>query len=535
MPEARRDRRVPIIPTLALVVAATIPLGSLAASAAVGDDFPDFAYSGEVTDKSSLAYNPTGEFIFPSIFHASEYLADPLAEWYLYYAPHESPGGISLMYADSLDGPWTAYAANPLIPNVWSPYYSVNHASSADVMWNDVDGKVYAYFHGDNTVTRWASSTDGVTFTYGGIAVSNAMGGPDVTESSYARIFEHPDPDSPYRFGMFYMANYTDNQRKIRTAESVDGKTWVVRPEPIVSPGSLDGGNVSSADLWEWNGQLYVIYHASTKKSFARPIDKTLTTVGDPVLLHKASGVGADVGRVASPTIVTDRGTSYLFYESGDRLNATISSATAATGNACTAASDEFGGTALDRAVWPTIVREALTRHDVRLGSLVLPTYYGGIASAPLIQQAVPSGDWQVTSEVSITPTEKHQQAGILLYADDDDYAKVVLSYTSLATRVEFIWRSNGTDRNQAGFDSLPASSALGSTIWLRLNSTGGVVSAQISYDGVSFSTLGRTVTTAQLPATQIGPFALKGTTTASEIEATFNWFRWDARTGCVS
>jgi hypothetical protein len=75
-----------------------------------------------------------------------------------------------------------------------------------------------------------------------------------------------------------------------------------------------------------------VTYHASSGKIFARTIDPTLTTVGAPVLLHQSSGVGADVGRVASPEIITEGGTTYLFYEAGARLDATIAYATAATG-----------------------------------------------------------------------------------------------------------------------------------------------------------------------------------------------------------
>ncbi|PZF82561.1 hypothetical protein C1I92_16130 [Jiangella anatolica] len=306
--------------------------GGLAATAPASADpvLPTFTYAGEVTVAEELSYNPTGEFIFPSIVHASEHFAAPLGEWYLYYAPHESPGGIVLMYADSLDGPWTEYAANPVIANVWSPHYSVNHVSSPDAIWNEEAGELFLYFHGANDQTRYATSADGITFSYGGTAVTNAMGGTTTTETSYARVFRHPDPASQYQYGMFYMENTTANSRRIRLAESVDGRTWTVRPTPIVTPGSLDAGNVSAANLWEHDGQLYIVYHASSKKIFARTVDPTLTVVGAPVVLHQASGIGEDVGRVASPELVADDGTLYLFYEAGDRLDATIAYATAA-------------------------------------------------------------------------------------------------------------------------------------------------------------------------------------------------------------
>ncbi len=311
-------------------VTGALPWAGPAPRAQAADPLPSFTYAGEIT--TGLDYDPTGEFIFPSVFHAGEHLSDPLAEWYLYYAPHENPGGISLMYADSLDGPWTEYAQNPLVPNVWAPHYSVNHVSSPDVVWNEEEGQVFLYFHGGNDQTRYATSADGVTFAYGGSAVTNAMGGASTTETSYGRVFRHPDPASAYRYGMFYMENTTANSRRIRLAESVDGRAWTVRPTPVVTPGSLDAGNVSAGNLWEHGGQLYVIYHASSGKIFARTIDPTLTTVGAPVLLHQSSGVGADTGRVASPEIVTEGGTTYLFYEAGARLDATVAYATAGTG-----------------------------------------------------------------------------------------------------------------------------------------------------------------------------------------------------------
>ncbi|SPO06341.1 uncharacterized protein DNG_09030 [Cephalotrichum gorgonifer] len=287
--------------------------------------WPVFSYQGVLTDKDTLKYNPTDEFIFPGVFHAGAHLGDPLGEWYLYYAPHDDPGGISLMYAESLDGPWTEYANNPVIKNVWKPNYSVPHVSSADPIWNKEAGRLFVYFHGSNSQTRWAETDDGVKFDYGGPAVDNKMGGANVTESSYARVFPHPDKKSGYAYGMFYMGNEKDNVRRIRLAESVDGRTWVVDPDYVVEPGLEEGANVSGADLWKWKGKHYVVYHASSGNSYARTIDKTLRKVGSlPILLHQSSGVGEDVGRVASPEIVTFRGKTYLFYESGDRLGATI-------------------------------------------------------------------------------------------------------------------------------------------------------------------------------------------------------------------
>jgi hypothetical protein len=288
--------------------------------------WPNFKYEGVVTDKAKMKYNPTNEFIFPSVFHASLYFDNPLAEWYLYYAPHDAPGGISLSYSNSLDGPWTEYANNPVIHNNWSPHYSVSHVSSPHAKWNEQTGKLFMYFHGENTVTRWSWSNDGIDFNYGGSAVTTAMSGSQVTETSYARVFTHTDPNSKYKYAMFFMGNEKDNRRRLRLAESVDGKTWVVDPTYLLDPGAEEQYQASGPNLWQWCGKSYLLYHGASGKSYARIIDKTLRNIGGtPIIFHQSSGSGNDTGRVASPFPVTwYGGESWFFYESGDRLGATI-------------------------------------------------------------------------------------------------------------------------------------------------------------------------------------------------------------------
>ncbi|KAF0636484.1 hypothetical protein FPSE5266_02810 [Fusarium pseudograminearum] len=298
-------------------------LASAQAPAPAG--WPQFWFKGQVTNKETFKYNPTNEFIFPSIFHAGQYLDDPLGEWYLYYAPHENPGGISLVYSDSLEGPWKEYPNNPIISNKWDSHYSVPHVSSPDAAWNEEAGRMFLYFHGDNTKTRWAESSNGIDFEYGGMAVSNEMASSETTESSYARVFNHPNSASKYKYAMFYMANEKDNKRKIRLAESVDGRKWVVAPDYVVAGKGVEGDDYSGANYWVWRGQAYVIYHSSSGKIWARTIDATLRKVGsEPILFYQSRGQGQDVGRVAAPDFATSGENSYLFYESGPRLKGTI-------------------------------------------------------------------------------------------------------------------------------------------------------------------------------------------------------------------
>ncbi|KAM5343853.1 hypothetical protein ACJ41O_012390 [Fusarium nematophilum] len=311
--------------TLYLLGNAIMAMLASAQTASPPDGWPVWKYQGVITDKDHLKYNPTNEFIFPSVFHAGAHLDEPLGEWYLYYAPHENPGGISLLYSDDLEGPWTEYDDNPVIKNVWQPHYSVPHVSSPEASWNDQAGRLFVYFHGDNTQTRWAETDNGVDFDYGGIAVDNAMGGPNVTETSYARVFPHPNPSSKYAYAMFYMGNEKDNIRRIRLAESRNGEDWDVDPDYVVEGGPEEGDNLSGGNFWEWEGQSYVIYHGSSGKMYARTIDHTLRDVGSqPIVFYQSSGVGSDTGRVAAPDPITYQGKTYLFYESGARLRGTI-------------------------------------------------------------------------------------------------------------------------------------------------------------------------------------------------------------------
>ncbi|WP_324650140.1 DUF1349 domain-containing protein [Georgenia sp. H159] len=527
---------------LAALPAAAAPDEDGSATTPSQQDLPVFEYQGIVTDKEAMAYNPTDEYIFPGVFHAGAHLEDPLGEWYLYLAPHDAPGGIVLMYADSLAGPWTEHPGSPLIANEWAPHYSVSHVSTPEPFWHPTEERLYLYFHGENTTTRYATSSDGVSFDYGGVAVTAADGGEGISETSYARVFEHPDPDSAYDYAMFYMDNTPQNIRRIRVAESHDGREWDVRPDPLVVPGAAEGQNVSSANLWEWEGQLYVIYHASSGKIHARTVNDSLTETGPTWTLHESTGVGEDTGRVAAPDIVSGETGTYLFYESGDRLGATIMYAQLDPDavrdpgpqpdpdplrQQCSgAASDEFQADALDENLWSSTIRGDASRHELRDGSLVLPTYRAGVNGAPLLLQDLPEGAWEVTTEVTVDPTERFQQAGLLLYADDSNYAKLDLVHGSAGLRLEYILRRNGSDRN-TGFDSIAPGAQLGETFWLRLTSDGSTAVASVSFDGETFAPWGRPVDLDALAPVAVGPFAMRGATDAPEIEASFAWLRW--------
>ena len=121
---------------------------------------PVFHHQGVVLDYQNLKYNPCNDVIIPSVVRVDGSFGKPLGRYYMYYAPHNAPGGICLAYADALEGPWKEYPANPLIARDWQPHYKVSHVSGPHAIWIEEEGKLFVYYHGENNVTRFASSTD---------------------------------------------------------------------------------------------------------------------------------------------------------------------------------------------------------------------------------------------------------------------------------------------------------------------------------------------------------------------------------------
>src|SRR5687768_13345545 len=99
-----------------LGAAAVSPLVGTAAPALAGPaGFPTYTYLGTPFTKSALRYNPTNELIFPCVRGVYDKLSSYRGRYYLYYAPHDAPGGICLAYGNSLAGPFTEHPANPII------------------------------------------------------------------------------------------------------------------------------------------------------------------------------------------------------------------------------------------------------------------------------------------------------------------------------------------------------------------------------------------------------------------------------------
>lgn len=82
-----------LLPYVVIVIATTA-----AVEANVPAGLPVFKHHSIVLDYKNLKYNPCNDVIIPSVIR-TEHLDKPLGKYYLYYAPHNAPGGICLAYA----------------------------------------------------------------------------------------------------------------------------------------------------------------------------------------------------------------------------------------------------------------------------------------------------------------------------------------------------------------------------------------------------------------------------------------------------
>jgi hypothetical protein len=311
----------------AAVLGGAVALGTEGSSMAAPGGFPDYRFIGVPFDKAALRYNPTNELIFPCLRGVYDKISGALGRYYLYYAPHEAPGGICLAYGNTLGGPFTEYPNNPIVRNVWSPHYSVSHVSSPHVLWDAPTRQFYLYYHGENTTTRMAVSTDGIHFTYFAV-VLNTSAVPGSTEASYARVFEHAVAGLGNRYVMLYMG-VTSGSRKIFWGWSADGRTWRFDPTPLVSPVPDGQSDISGPHLLKRNGSAYVVYHGNSGTMFITEVGTNFDRETHLGAFHRPMPGPPDTGRSAAPSFGTDGGVQYMFYEAGPRLGATIAVARA--------------------------------------------------------------------------------------------------------------------------------------------------------------------------------------------------------------
>jgi len=201
-----------------------------------------------------------------------------------------------------------------------------------------------------------------------------------------------------------------------------------------------------------------------------------------------------------------------------------------------TGRSDGFEGTTLDTGRWDSIVR-GNQELAVSNGNLVLPLtatdiYGTGNTGTPnIVLQPLQAGAWQATAKLTMPTRLAYQQAGLIVYGDDDNYAKMVIQGRSTGEpsandRIfQFIREEAGAPNEVAASNTANLGAAYPDTVWVRFTSNGQDLRASYSADGATFVDMPETKQLAGISNPKIGVFGLANRTQALPITALFDYF----------
>ncbi|SDC95074.1 Protein of unknown function [Paenibacillus sp. UNCCL117] len=190
----------------------------------------------------------------------------------------------------------------------------------------------------------------------------------------------------------------------------------------------------------------------------------------------------------------------------------------------------EFDSAYLNLA-WRWIREDAthwkLTGTGTPVNELVLTTHAGSLAGSAnstknILTFDAASGDYYTTTKLSFAPTEVQQEAGLILYLDDDNYVSVSRARTAAGNMLLATNEVDGVTTAHSVADTF------GSTVHLKLEKQGDQYSAYASGDGVSWGapiyTYSRTFDVPIGRKLASGLFAQNGAASgAAEIEARFD------------
>ncbi len=191
-------------------------------------------------------------------------------------------------------------------------------------------------------------------------------------------------------------------------------------------------------------------------------------------------------------------------------------------GGGGTTVTDDFDGTMLG-APW------TVTRQDQALvvngGTLQIPAvpgdlYQGRNDAKNLALRPAPSGPWTATTKLNFEGTTQYQQAGILVYGNDDNFTKFgrIAHSAGGDEKFEFIYENAGAARNEAADSTGNLPSDFPDDFELRLTSDGTNVVGHYRIAGGDWESVGRP---APLPANaRIGLFAFSNDGTGNPVAA---------------
>ncbi len=176
--------------------------------------------------------------------------------------------------------------------------------------------------------------------------------------------------------------------------------------------------------------------------------------------------------------------------------------------------------------VRPDPTHVSLTKNP---GKLTITTQGGGVYGSVgpsaknfyLIRNPVAEGgDFVLTTCIeSFKPTANWQQAGLLVYDDDDNYLKCDIEWNGSAVQLKFIRETDGEPINETDRSGVEQE-----RIWIRLIKRGKTYERAYSTDGNKFVSAGERDWGNGNPE-WIGILAKNGPTGAGDIDAVFDFF----------
>ena len=206
---------------------------------------------------------------------------------------------------------------------------------------------------------------------------------------------------------------------------------------------------------------------------------------------------------------------------------------------AAAATSDEFDGAALDPK-W-TVVRQNANL-AIGGGSLTITPEAGQLTTnnattAKNLVLEPAFGDFRATTKVVFNqkPNAATQQAGLLVYQDDDNYLKFDLEATS-ATALQFSTQLEDTLNSNPAVSANPiqvlqtlnttSATAIypaNNTIWLRMVRKGTLYTTSYSLDGSTWTTVWSNGAT--LNNTKVGVYSYSAAAAAGALTSSFDFF----------
>ncbi|MCD9021456.1 DUF1349 domain-containing protein [Cohnella silvisoli] len=182
---------------------------------------------------------------------------------------------------------------------------------------------------------------------------------------------------------------------------------------------------------------------------------------------------------------------------------------------------DDFNNSVLDSAwswKWEDSTKWSLTASPgaVRIAAQAGELYQTPNTAKNLLLRSAPGGDWTMKTKLSYNPIGSNQQAGLIVYQDDDSYLKLVRANT-ISNRILFQQEIGGVFTDKYQLDNVTTT-----TVYLKLVKSGATYSSYYNTDGSeTWSFLAQT-TLSGLIGTYVGLLNMGG---SGGPNADFDWF----------